>query len=170
MSISNYNTFSEDGLEALINHIKAIRDAGVDTEATGRRGAGILWVTTAPEVHTWDEDDWHYSYFGFLLSDVKRESGMTEVLINDIILNDNNLYRVSRIVDDYVVLIGPATSIKGDPGADGISFETNDTLQLKDGILSVNTADVVEEDNTLPITSAAVFTTVGNIEALLKTI
>lgn len=39
-----------------------------------------------------------------------------------------------------------------------------------DGTLSVDTATVVEEDNTRPVTSAAVQTTVGNIEILLKTI
>ena len=52
----------------------------------------------------------------------------------------------------------------------GVSFETDQTLTLKDGILSVNTADVVEADNTLPVTSAAVQTAVGNINALLETI
>ena len=52
----------------------------------------------------------------------------------------------------------------------GTEFETDETLTLKDGILSVNTADIVEQDNTLPITSAAVHTTVGNIEALLSAI
>lgn len=36
--------------------------------------------------------------------------------------------------------------------------------------LQVDTADAVEQDNTLPITSAAVYTTVGNIDALLTTI
>ncbi len=45
------------------------------------------------------------------------------------------------------------------------------TLNLsQDGTLSVNTAKEVEQDNTLPITSAAVFETVGNIEILLETI
>ena len=39
-----------------------------------------------------------------------------------------------------------------------------------DGVLSVDTATSVEEDNTRPVTSAAVQTTVGNIEILLKTI
>ena len=34
----------------------------------------------------------------------------------------------------------------------------------------VDAADAAEEDNTLPITSAAVYSTVGNIEVLLKTI
>lgn len=36
--------------------------------------------------------------------------------------------------------------------------------------LEVNTANTVEADNTLPITAAAVHTTVGNIDALLQTI
>lgn len=55
-------------------------------------------------------------------------------------------------------------------GGGGTAFETDETLTLKDGVLSVNTADVVEADNTLPVTSAAVQVTVGNIEALLETI
>lgn len=52
----------------------------------------------------------------------------------------------------------------------GVQFETDETLSLVNGVLSVNTADAVEEDNTLPVTSAAVQTVVGNIEVLLKTI
>lgn len=48
---------------------------------------------------------------------------------------------------------------------------TDKTLTLtENGLLSVNTTDNMEKDNTLPITSAGVFVTVGNIEALLKTI
>ena len=54
--------------------------------------------------------------------------------------------------------------------AGGVDFETDETLSLKDGILSVNTTNDVESDNTLPITSAGVYATVGNIEVLLKTI
>ena len=53
---------------------------------------------------------------------------------------------------------------------DDVGFETDATLTLENGILSVNTADVVEEDNTLPVTSAAVYAEVGNINALLGTI
>lgn len=52
----------------------------------------------------------------------------------------------------------------------GVKFKPDETLKLEDGILSVNTADKVEEDNTLPVTSAAVYTEVGNINALLATI
>ena len=45
-----------------------------------------------------------------------------------------------------------------------------ETLILEGGILRVNTADAAEEDNTRPITSAAVATQIGNIEIILKTI
>ena len=57
-----------------------------------------------------------------------------------------------------------------DASSGGVQFTTDETLSLKDGILSVNTAQEPEPDNTLPITSAAVHTTVGNIEILLQTI
>ena len=49
-------------------------------------------------------------------------------------------------------------------------FTTDKSLTLKDGVLSVNTTDDAEEDNTLPISSAGVHTQIGNIEVLLKTI
>lgn len=53
----------------------------------------------------------------------------------------------------------------------GTKFVTDETLSLSDrGVLSVNTAKEPNPDNTLPITSAAVAQTVGNIEILLKTI
>ena len=55
-------------------------------------------------------------------------------------------------------------------GGSGVDFGTDATLKLENGILSVNTTNDMEQDNTLPITSAGVFATVGNIEALLKTI
>lgn len=45
----------------------------------------------------------------------------------------------------------------------GLKFNT-------DGKLAVDTADTAEQDNTRPITSAAVYTEIGNIDAILKTI
>lgn len=59
---------------------------------------------------------------------------------------------------------------EGRVGAAGGSFikEIGDNLCLSDdGILSVDTAEKVEKDNTRPVTSAAVHTEIGNIEALL---
>ena len=52
----------------------------------------------------------------------------------------------------------------------GVQFTTDETLSLKDGVLSVRTAQEPEPDNTLPITSAAVHTVVENIEMILQTI
>ena len=59
---------------------------------------------------------------------------------------------------------------KGDRGNDGTTFVPDETLTLQNGILSVNTAKEPDPDNTLPMTSAAVAQTVGNIEELLKVI
>lgn len=53
-------------------------------------------------------------------------------------------------------------------GAAGI--KTDHTLSYTNGVLSVNTANAPEADNTLPITAAAVNTVVGNIETLLNKI
>ena len=52
--------------------------------------------------------------------------------------------------------------IDGDKIGNGLKYE--------DGILSIDTADTVEQDNTKPVTSAAVYTKIGNIEALLANI
>lgn len=60
---------------------------------------------------------------------------------------------------------------KGGGGGEPFTFTTDETLNFSvDGVLSVNTAKEVEKDNSLPITSAAVFAEVGNINILLGTI
>lgn len=56
------------------------------------------------------------------------------------------------------------------PGEGGFSYEIGHGLKVENNVLSVNSADGVEQDNTLPITSAAVYATVGNIGAILDTI
>ena len=51
----------------------------------------------------------------------------------------------------------------------GLAAST-DKLDAETNTLSVDTAAAVEKDNTKPVTSAAVYTEVGNINALLATI
>ena len=46
----------------------------------------------------------------------------------------------------------------------------NHTLVRTNNVLKVNTTDVAEEDNTLPITSAGTYVIVGNIDSLLQSI
>lgn len=49
--------------------------------------------------------------------------------------------------------------------------KVGDALTItEDGVLSVVRADTAEQDNTLPITSAAVYAEIGNIAVLLSTI
>lgn len=45
-----------------------------------------------------------------------------------------------------------------------------ENLKVVDGALTVDTTDIVEADNTKPITSGGVQVVVGNIDALLQTI
>lgn len=45
-----------------------------------------------------------------------------------------------------------------------------DLAITRSGVLSVVKANAVEQDNTHPITAAAVYTEIGNIDALLQTI
>lgn len=57
-----------------------------------------------------------------------------------------------------------------DPAGGGPGWSVGHGLRVVGGALTVDTADAVEADNTLPVSSAAVHVEVGNIEALLATI
>ena len=67
----------------------------------------------------------------------------------------------------------PSVSLKVEQGRpiyiNGKEYQIGAGLKLDENTntLSVDTADVVEQDNTKPVTSAAVHTEIGNIEALL---
>lgn len=91
--------------------------------------------------------------------------------INDVVPDKNGNVNVT-FGDMIVGQIDNAVEkyLKDNHPSGGVLFETDDTLKLVDGVLSVNTTYDMEKDNTLPITSAGVYATVGNIEALLKTI
>ena len=52
----------------------------------------------------------------------------------------------------------------------GTTLEAGENIEIVDNKISVQTAPNVEKDNTKPITSAAVYTEVGNINVLLQTI
>lgn len=79
--------------------------------------------------------------------------------------DDNGL--VLGVVDGKYDLV---QQTGGGGGTGGSVAIDNHTLITKNGVMMVNTADEPEQDNTLPITSAAVHTTIGNIEVLLSTI
>ena len=66
--------------------------------------------------------------------------------------------------------VNPKGSGSGGSGGGGYTIGNGLKLDEATNTLSVDTADAVEEDNTKPVTSAAVYTEVGNINALLATI
>lgn len=80
-------------------------------------------------------------------------------------LNDLKTYNK----DNLVAAINEARQSGGGGGG---GYQIGDGLKLdaETNTLSVDTADAVEKDNTKPVTSAAVYTEVGNINALLATI
>lgn len=102
---------------------------------------------------------------------------------------ENLIYGVAPTVEVGSVTTGPKASvtnsgtpqnavldfvfpISGGSGGGGIAYNIGHGLVLDEdtNTLMVDTAAEVEADNTLPVTSAAVHTQIGNIEVLLATI
>lgn len=69
-------------------------------------------------------------------------------------------------------LVDAINEARSSGGSGGGGYTIGDGLKLDaaTNTLSVDTAEAVEKDNTKPVTSAAVYTEVGNINALLATI
>ena len=69
-------------------------------------------------------------------------------------------------------LVDAINEARSSGGSGGVGYTIGDGLKLDadTNTLSVDTAEAVEKDNTKPVTSAAVYTEVGNINALLATI
>lgn len=81
-------------------------------------------------------------------------------------LDDLKTYNKGNLVD----AINEARSSGGGSGGGGYTIGDGLKLDAATNTLSVDTAAAVEKDNTKPVTSAAVYTEVGNINALLATI
>jgi hypothetical protein len=81
-------------------------------------------------------------------------------------LDDLKTYNKGNLVD----AINEARQSGGGSGGGGYTIGDGLKLDAATNTLSVDTAAAVEKDNTKPVTSAAVYTEVGNINALLATI
>ena len=80
-------------------------------------------------------------------------------------LDDLKTYNKGNLVD----AINEARS-SGGSGGGGYTIGDGLKLDAATNTLSVDTAAAVEKDNTKPVTSAAIYTEGGNINALLATI
>ena len=125
-------------------------------------GGYRLTITRGSEVQTMDIMD------GVGIAGIEKTASVGLTDVYTIALTDGSSY-------EFTVTNGSG----GGSGADvPIASETvagivrvGENLRISaDGTLSVDTAAAVEQDNTRPITAAAVFTEVGNINALLETI
>ena len=90
-------------------------------------------------------------------------------IISQILTDMGNLADLTT--EDKSSLVAAINEIRR-TGGGGTAYTIGHGLKLdaKTNTLSVDMADKIEQDNTLPITAAAVYAEVGNINALLKTI
>jgi hypothetical protein len=88
------------------------------TGATGQRGTGILKVTTEPSSYTTAIDGYTPQY-RILLSVVKKESGVGEVLLGDIIQYSYYQYHIDYLDSSYAYTSATRVSIRGADGATG---------------------------------------------------
>ena len=124
-------------------------------------GGYRLTITRGSDVQTLDIMD------GVGIAGIEKTASVGLTDVYTIALTDGSSYEFT------------VTNGSGGSGADvPIASETvagivrvGENLRISaDGTLSVDTAAAVEQDNTRPITAAAVYTEVGNINALLETI
>lgn len=87
-------------------------------------------------------------------------------------INENVLNEVDPTVPSWVKEITQKDIDRwNEGGTGGTTLTAGENINITDdGVISVLTAPNVEKDNTKPITSAAVYTEVGNINVLLQTI
>lgn len=131
----------------------------------GIDGGHRLTITRGSEVQTMDIMD---GVDGVGIAGIEKTESIGNVDVYTITMTDGSSYT-------FTVTNGSGGGGSADVpiASDTVAgiIRVGENLKIdENGVLSVDTATAVEEDNTRPITSAAVQTTVGNIEILLKTI
>lgn len=131
------------------------------------------------------------------LPETFNDVGIESIVFNDdgsmtIVLTDGSSYTSPSLIGPGVAPGGTTGQVLAkatdndyetewvDPGVQELPIATkealggiivgNDLLVTDNGVLSVDKATAVQEDNTKPITAAAVYVEIGNINAALATI
>ena len=112
-------------------------------------------------------DDYHYPSAKAVYNAIKTSS--TPTVEEQLRADMGNLADLTT--EDKSSLVAAINEVRR-TGGGGTAYTIGHGLKLdaKTNTLSVDMADKIEQDNTLPITSAAVYAEIGNINALLKTI
>lgn len=128
-------------------------------------GGHRLTITRGSEVQTLDIMD---GVDGVGISGIEKTATIDNVDVYTITMTDGSSYTFTVTNGSGG---GGSTDVPIASDAVAGIIRVGENLKIdENGVLSVDTATAVEEDNTRPVTSAAVQTTVGNIEILLKTI
>lgn len=140
----------------------SIKIDGYDIVITEIDGGYRLTATRGTDVQTMDVKD------GVGIAGIEKTASVGLTDVYTITLTDGSSYT-------FTVTNGSGGGGSADVpiASDAVAgiIRVGENLKIdENGVLSVDTATAVEEDNTRPVTSAAVQTTVGNIEILLKTI
>ena len=123
-------------------------------------GGTFFFGTVLPHISSNMADEYHFVIIQFENSS-DRGVAFTQRLTLQGGSSDGSGIDIDEIVNAVIDAL---------PDAGGMSFTVDETLSFENGVLSVNRAEEPDPDNTLPITAAAVYATVGNIETLLGTI
>lgn len=153
----NSCTVCEDRLEYIITTQTIAATGTVTCEITLTSGSGQVLVTPRFEIIVAD-----VIYSDSEIESTNEYTALVEAM-NQAVKKDQgkeNSGKVLAVGDDGIVV---PTEING-------GYAIGDGLKVENGKLSVDTATAAEQDNTKPITSGAVYTAVGNINALLATI
>lgn len=144
-------------VEAMMAEVRALADAAADSEAAARGHA-----KTAADA----------------AADALGSAGRAYASEQNAVTAWGDAQVQAETAEGYA-LRAEAAAKKAEEAAAGVGTGGNGSgqnvtygsgLKYEDGVLSVETTDLMESDNTLPITSKGVHTVVGNIEALLATI
>lgn len=143
-----------------VNNFGKIVFTGV-ADGVQRISTDVFFVVTAHSPVDGKEPEMTPSEWEQYVTEIKK-------VLNTAIPPDGLPGQVLTKTDDGNVWTFPSGG--GGSGGGGYTIGAGLKLDPESNILSVDTAKTVEQDNTLPVTSAAVYTTVGNIEVLLGTI
>ena len=161
-----------------LDEVTAVYDYSSVESLDELRAGGIEYLTEQRNVDqvsltVYEGSDLEYD-IGDIIGGTDNTTGNTAkaAVTQKIVKINNGVVSVDYKTDAPTSRSSGGSSGGGSGGGGGVAFTTDNTLiyDTETGVLSVNTADEVEQDNTLPVTSAAVHTTVGNIETLLRLI
>lgn len=99
-------------------------------------------------------------------NDIEADVGEGKYNVNTVVSNNYEDLENKPSINGTILI--------GDKTAEELNLQEKlnkgDNIEIKDNVISVITTNDVEGDNTKPITSAGVYTIVGNINVLLQII